>query len=160
VLVNCRISVTAVNPNTPLDGTSVRTRGQAEELRYRLARAVEGSTAGLPTMDELTTPQNFELVALWRRAAQALALSEHDFPAGLSWGTLTDQQCRTVLKDAAEITHGLVVLDQRYKNIPGVGGTARLCLTRSRRPGVRRVRGGTTARTTPSTCTAGVRHSN
>jgi hypothetical protein len=48
------------------------------------------------------------------------ALSEHDFPAGLSWGTLTDQQCRTVLKDAAEITQGLVVLDQRHKNIPGL----------------------------------------
>jgi hypothetical protein len=119
VLVYCRISVTAVNPNTPLDGTSVRTRGPAEELRYRLDRAVEGSTAGLPTMDELTTPQNFDLVESWRRAAQASALSEHDFPAGLSWGTLTDQQCRTVLNDAAEITQGLVVLDQRHTNIPG-----------------------------------------
>jgi hypothetical protein len=119
VLVYCRISVTAVNPNTPLDATSVHTRGPAEELRYRLDRAVEGSTAGLPTMDELTTPQNFDLVESWRRAAQASALGEHDFPAGLSWGTLTDQQCRTVLKDAAEITQGLVVLDQRYTNIPG-----------------------------------------
>jgi hypothetical protein len=119
VLVYCRISATAVNPNTPLDRTSVRTRGPAEELRYQLDRAVEGSTAGLPTMDELTTPQNLDLVESWRRAAQASALGEHDFPAGLSWGTLTDQQCRTVLKDAAEITQGLVVLDQRYKNIPG-----------------------------------------
>jgi hypothetical protein len=119
VLVYCRISVTAVNPNTPLDGTSVHTHGPAEELRYRLDRAVEGSTAGLTTMDELTTPQNFDLVESWRRAAQASALGEHDFPAGLSWATLTDQQCRTVLKDAAEITQGLVVLDQRYKNIPG-----------------------------------------
>jgi len=119
VLVYCRISVTAVNPNTPLEATSVRTRGPAEELRYRLDRAVEGSSAGLPTMDELTTPQNFDLVESWRRAAQAAALGEHDFPAGLSWGTLTDQQCRTVLNDAAEITQGLVVLDQRYKNIPG-----------------------------------------
>jgi hypothetical protein len=70
-------------------------------------------------MDELATPQNFDLVESWRRAAQASALGEHDFSAGLSWGTLTDQQCRTVLKDAAEITQGLVVLDQRYKNIPG-----------------------------------------
>jgi hypothetical protein len=119
VLVYCRISVTAVNPNTPLDGTSVRTRGPAEELRYRLDRAVEGSTTGLPTMDELTTPQNLDLVESWRRAAQASALGEHDFPAGLSWGTLTDQQCRTVLNDAAEITQGLVVLDQRHTNIPG-----------------------------------------
>jgi hypothetical protein len=32
---------------------------------------------------------------------------------------LTDQQCRTVLKDVAEVTQGLVVLDQRYKNIAG-----------------------------------------
>jgi hypothetical protein len=70
-------------------------------------------------MDELTTPQNFDLVESWRRAAQASALGEHDFPAGLSWATLTDQKCWTVLKDAAEITQGLVVLDQRYTNIPG-----------------------------------------
>jgi hypothetical protein len=119
VLVYCRISVTAVNPNPPLDGTTLRTRGPAEELRYRLDRAVQGSTAGLPTMDELATPQNFDLVESWRRAAQASALGEHDFPAGLTWGTLTDQQCRTVLKDAAEITQGVVVLDQRYQNIPG-----------------------------------------
>jgi hypothetical protein len=119
VLVYCRISVAAVNPDTPLDGTTVRTCGPAEELRYRLDRAVEGSTAGLPTMDELATPQNLDLVESWRRAAQAAALGEHDFPAGLTWATLTDQQCRTVLKDAAEITQGLVVLDQRYQNIPG-----------------------------------------
>jgi hypothetical protein len=119
VLVYCRISVTAVNPNTPLHGTSVRTRGPAEELRYRLDRAVEGSTAGLPTMDELTTRRTSSWSSPGAGQPRRRALSEHDFPAGLSWGTLTDQQCRTVLKDVAEVTQGLVVLDQRYKNIAG-----------------------------------------
>jgi hypothetical protein len=65
------------------------------------------------------TSQEFELVELWRRSAQAAALGEHDFPAGVSWVKMTDEQCRTVLKDAGEVAQGLVVLDRRYKNIPG-----------------------------------------
>lgn len=119
VLIHCRTAVAAVNPSSPLGGTSVRSRNPAQELRYRLDRALKESPVGLPTLNELMTSHEFELVELWRSAAQAAALGEHDFPAGVSWVTMTDEQCRTVLKDAAEVTQGLVVLDRRYKNIPG-----------------------------------------
>jgi len=59
------------------------------------------------------------MVESWRLAAQAAALGEHDFGAGVGYGHLSDDQCKTVLKDAAEITRGLVGLDRRYEGIPG-----------------------------------------
>ncbi|GEP40089.1 hypothetical protein NPS01_37520 [Nocardioides psychrotolerans] len=55
----------------------------------------------------------------WRQAARAAALGEHDFDAGLGYGRLSDAECMTVLRDAAEITRGLVALDRRYAGIPG-----------------------------------------
>ncbi|CAN5844727.1 hypothetical protein BH20ACT6_BH20ACT6_22470 [soil metagenome] len=66
------------------------------------------------------------------------ALGEHDFAAGLGYGRLSEQQGMTVLKDAAEITRGLVGLDRRYQNIPGweklkdqgrLGRAAEVCAT-------------------------------
>jgi hypothetical protein len=48
VLVWCLQAVRAANPRINLEGTSGRTRGPAEELRYRLTAAVDASSAGLP----------------------------------------------------------------------------------------------------------------
>lgn len=118
VLVWCLQAVRATNPHITLEGTIGR-RGPAAELGYRLTAAVEGSTAGLPALIELTTKPEFAMVESWRQAARAAALGEHDFDAGLSYGRLSDAECMTVLKDAAEITRGFVVLDRRYANIPG-----------------------------------------
>ena len=59
------------------------------------------------------------MVETWRHAARSAVLGEHDFGAGIEYGRLTTEQCMTVLKDAAEITHAVVVLDKRYDNIPG-----------------------------------------
>ena len=59
------------------------------------------------------------MVEAWRQAARAASLGEHDFGAGVEYVQLSDEQCRTVLKDAAEITRGLVALDRRYELIPG-----------------------------------------
>ena len=119
VLVWCLQAVRAANPRINLEGTSGRSRGPAEELRYRLTAAVEASAAGLPSLDDLITDQPFPMVETWRRAAKAAALGEHDFDAGVGYGHLNQDQCMTVLKDAAEITRGLVGLDRRYEGIPG-----------------------------------------
>jgi len=119
VLAWCLQAVRAANPRTDLEGTTGRSRRPAEELSYRLTAAVEGSTAGVPPLVELTTKQEFAMVESWRQAARAAALGEHDFDAGLSYGRLSDAECMTVLTDAAEITRGLVALDRRYANIPG-----------------------------------------
>jgi hypothetical protein len=119
VLVWCHHAVRAATPSIELAGTTGFSRGPAEQLRYRLTRAVDGSTAVHPRLVELTTEQEFPMVESWRHAARAAALGEHDFGAGVGYGRLTEAQCMTVLKDAAEITRGLVVLDRRYAGIPG-----------------------------------------
>jgi hypothetical protein len=59
------------------------------------------------------------LVDIWRRAARAATLGEHDFGAGLDYAHLTNAQCATVIQDAAVVVRALVSLDHRYRNIPG-----------------------------------------
>ena len=119
VLVWCHQAMRAANPRINLDGTSARTRGPAEELRYRLEASLNADPAELPTMDELVSVQRFEIVDLWRQAARACALGEHDFDAGVGYGRLSEAQCMTVIHDAAEVTRALVGLDRRYARIPG-----------------------------------------
>lgn len=115
----CLHAVVAANPRINLDRTSDRSRGPAEELRYRLARSINASNAGLSPLHELTTPQEFPMVESWRQVAMAAVLGEHDFGGLMDHGRLTPAQSRTVLKDAAEVARALVVLDKRYENIPG-----------------------------------------
>ena len=117
-LVWCVQAVRAANPRMNLQGTSTRTRGPAEELRYRLDVAITHSS-GLPGLDELTTDQPFAMVESWRQVARAATLGEHDFDAGLGYGRLSQSQCLTLLKDASDVARGLVGLDRRYSNIPG-----------------------------------------
>jgi hypothetical protein len=119
VLLWCHQAMQAANPRINLTGTSARTRGPAEELRYRLDAAINADPAGMPTMEELVSGQRFELVDLWRQTARACALGEHDFDAGVGYGRLSDAECMTVIHDAAEITRAIVSLDRRYSNIPG-----------------------------------------
>ena len=119
VLMWCLQASRAANPRINLEDASGRARGPTAELHYRLKLAVETSTAGLPSLDELTTEQRFPMVETWRRAARAASLGEHDFGADVEYVQLSDEQCRTVLKDTAEITRGLVGLDRRYELIPG-----------------------------------------
>jgi hypothetical protein len=137
VLVWCVQAVRAANPRMNLTGTSTRTRGPAEELRHRLDVALEHSP-GLPALDELTTEQPFEMVDSWRQVARAATLGEHDFDAGLGYGRLSQTQCMTLLKDAADVARGVVGLDRRYANIPGwqslkdagwLGRAAEVCST-------------------------------
>lgn len=118
VLVWCLQAVTAASPHTSLTESTGPSSDPVEELRRRLTRAVQASTAGLPSLGELTAKQPFEIVEIWREAARGTALGEHDFTAGVGYGNLDQQQCMTVINDAAEITQALVVLDKRYDNIP------------------------------------------
>jgi hypothetical protein len=110
-------AVVAADPRPGLEGTS--SRGPAEELRLRLTRSINMSNAGMPSLDDLSTPQDFAMVESWRQVARAAVLGEHDFPGLMDHGRLSHAECLTVLKDAAEVTRGLVVLDKRYDNIPG-----------------------------------------
>lgn len=116
----CQQAVRASNPVGDLGGRTARSRGPAEELRYRLDQARTAYAAALPDSNQLATPHPNDVVDVWRRAAKAAALGEHDFPAGLDYGNLTDPQAMTVLKDAAEVARGLTGLDRHYAAaVPG-----------------------------------------
>ena len=82
VLTWCHPGLYAANPHIDHHKPTRRTRGPAENLRHRIHTALADDHAGLPTLTELTTPQPFRLVELWRQAARACALGEHDFTAG------------------------------------------------------------------------------
>lgn len=115
----CLHAVVDANPRVSVLGSTERSRGPAEELRYRITRSIKASDAGLPSLNELTTPQEFPLVESWRQVAKAAVLGEHDFAGLMDHGRMAAAQCRTLLKDAAEVTRALVVLDKRYELIPG-----------------------------------------
>ena len=115
----CMHAVVAANPRINLERTTERSRGPAEELRYRITRSVNASNAGLPPLNELTRPQEFPMVESWRQVARAAVLGEHDFGGLMDFGRLSSAQSMTVLNDAAEVARALVVLDTRYEGIPG-----------------------------------------
>lgn len=113
----CLHAAAAADPRAGLEGTS--SRGPAEEMRFRLTRSINMSNAGMPSLDELSKPQDFAMVESWRQVARAAVLGEHDFPGLMDQGRLSHSECMAVLKDAAEVARALVVLDKRYDNIPG-----------------------------------------
>src|SRR5262245_40030783 len=53
----CLQAVAAATPKTNLEGSTERSRGPAEELRYRLTKSLNAMQIGLPLFEELTTPQ-------------------------------------------------------------------------------------------------------
>ncbi|NLD76909.1 MAG: hypothetical protein GX643_09610 [Acidimicrobiales bacterium] len=114
ILTWCHQGLTAA-----ADPHSGRAGGPAEELRYRLHASLGGDTAGPPSMSELTTEQAFPLIELWRHAARAAALGEHDFTAGAGYGRLSTAQSLALVHDAAEITRAVLTLDRHYTHIPG-----------------------------------------
>ena len=118
VLTWCRQALISASPALDLDRGG-RAVTPDVELRRRLTRTMTASSARLPTMGDLTAPHEFVLVDAWRLAARAAALGEHDFADEVAHGRLDMNQCLTVMKDAAEIIRGLIVLDRRYRNIPG-----------------------------------------
>lgn len=115
VLTWCQQALTAADPR--MHGSDA---SELElTLNQRLDAARRASTASLPTLEDLTSPQKFSLVNVWRRAARAAALGEHDLLGEITSDLASPDECLTVIKDAAAIIHGLVVLDRRYKSIPG-----------------------------------------
>src|SRR3954470_5805979 len=109
------LSHTPVNPFRAAESH----HGALAALSRAVEQAVAASTPPLATIDELATRQDLPLVEHWRHAARAAALGEHDLDAGLGHGRLDAQQNQTLIADIAAVAQALVVLDQRYSNIPG-----------------------------------------
>lgn len=115
----CGQAVTAVTPRTHVPRRTSWAHAPAEELRTRLEAAATVLGHGERLSDLLALHHDNHLLDAWQSVARAAALGEHDFAAGVNRGSLTPEQSRTVLKDAADLTRGLVILDRRYKNVPG-----------------------------------------
>jgi len=88
------------------------------ELARALTRARDASRSPLASASLLGTTSLNEVVEHWRRAARAAALAEHD-TNGIAGQRLTGPQAEALVGDVAAVTQALVVLDQRYLNIPG-----------------------------------------
>ena len=119
VLSWCTAAVDAVAPKFTGSETHVNGAGPAAALSYRLGETTAAVTVGYPSMGELATPHSNKLVETWRQAAKACVFAEVDLSSGVDHSRLDAAQSRVVLKDAADFARGLVVLDRRYKNVPG-----------------------------------------
>ncbi|WP_310964138.1 hypothetical protein [Nocardioides terrisoli] len=127
VLSWCAEAVMAAKPlvfsaTLPAPANPFRTsadRGTAvSELARALGRAREASRTPPASTALLGTAHPNEVVEHWRHAARAAALAEHD-TNGVAGLRLTGPQAQAVVGDVAAVTQALVVLDQRYLNVPG-----------------------------------------
>lgn len=104
------------NPRASHDTTAYE---PPDRLRVSIARVLARNPEPLPTMAELTTPQEVEALESWRQAAKAAILAEHDFDRGLGDGLLSHRGWLTLAGDVADITKAFLVLDRRYQHLPG-----------------------------------------
>ena len=123
VLTYCLEAVRAVTPTADLDGKD-RLRDPAVALRYQLevARAAMPADAQLSSL--MMQRPHFELVSRWQDAARIAIEGEREI-AAVRRQPLSREQQAQVLKDAADLVRGLVVLDIRYKNVPGGSSSSR-----------------------------------
>ena len=117
VLAYCLEAVRAVTPTADLDGKD-RLRDPAVALRYQLEIAHPGTPADVELSTLMKQRPSFELVSHWQGAAKLAIEGEREIAAIRRQPLSGDQQAQ-VLKDAADLVRGLVVLDIRYKNVPG-----------------------------------------
>lgn len=88
-------------------------------LALSLNRALDATPGDLPTMSDLAIAQDIRPLESWRQAAKAVALAERDFDRGLGNGLLDHREWLTIVGDIADITQALLVLDARYRQLPG-----------------------------------------
>lgn len=110
-------SATLPAPANPFK-TSNKAGTAVGELARGLHRARDASTTPRATAALLSTVTDNAVVEHWRHAARAAALAEHD-TNGITGQQLTSPQAEALIGDIAAVTQALVVLDQRYRNIPG-----------------------------------------
>jgi hypothetical protein len=127
ILSWCAEAVTAAKPlvfsaTLPAPANPFKTSNEPGTAVGELARALhltrDASTSPRATAALLTTPNPNDVVEHWRQAARAAALAAHA-TIGAAGARLTSPQAQALAGDVAVVTQALVVLDQRYLNIPG-----------------------------------------
>lgn len=117
-LIWCSTMLAATDPQTSLGVLDEPAWRPIGELRHRLDRTIGLAQVSLPSLGDLTGPQDFAILEGWRQIAKAAALGEHDFPGSAAAGRLPTQQAMAVIKDVTGVVRALVVLDKRYVGIP------------------------------------------
>jgi hypothetical protein len=127
ILSWCAEAVMAAKPlvfsaTLPAPANPFKTSNEPGTAVGELARALhltrDASTSTRATAALLTTANPNDVVEHWRQAARAAALAEHD-TNGAAGERLSSPQAQALVGDVAAVTQALVVLDQRYLNIPG-----------------------------------------
>lgn len=119
----------AMQVATPMVFSNVRPRvrdpfratdqmGAARELARAVEYATASSTFGPAPLPLITTPQENPVVEHWRQAARAAVLAEYDTNPTVT-GQITSAQAQALVADVAVTTQALVVLDKRYRKLPG-----------------------------------------
>lgn len=129
ILVWCSQALQSVSPLTfsnqrpaqpnPFRGAGTGPDGPspAGELARALGYAVDHSTADRATIEQVTSQHGHPMLDVWRRAAYAAVLAEHDTAPDVT-ASMSVGQAQVVVADVAAITQALVVLDQRHRNTP------------------------------------------
>jgi hypothetical protein len=116
----CRRALEVVSPQADLPPAKSAELSPIEQLRRQLGRSLRTpEDDGQSLIDLLSSDHGFDLLTRWQRGARAAALGEHDFAADANLGWLSPAQVRIVVRDAADVIRGMVVLDRRYQRIPG-----------------------------------------
>lgn len=118
ILTWCHQTLVQADPN-PVPASARESFTPPEWLRRSLQRMLTENSEPLPTTAELATPQEVGILESWRQAAKATVLAERDFDRGLSDGLLDHREWATLASDVADVTHALLILDRRYKHLPG-----------------------------------------
>lgn len=118
ILMWCHQTLVQADPN-PVPASARENFTPPEWLRRSLDRVLAENPEPLPTTTELATPQDIGILESWRQAAKATVLAERDFDRGLGNGLLDHREWATLAGDIADVTHALLILDRRYKNLPG-----------------------------------------
>ena len=128
ILVWCSGSLDSVSPLTFSNQPRARTNpfrlaaagngaSPAGELSRSVDIALAYDSAPLATLEQIVTPAGHPHIELWRQAARAAAVAEHDTAPAIA-STMTAPQAQAVVADVAAIVQALVVLDQRHSNTP------------------------------------------
>lgn len=115
ILAWCHEAVTRADPNPR---SVSRNLDPPTHLRLSLSHVLAKNPGPLPTMPELTTPQQVRTLESWRQAAKATTQAERDFDRGLGDGLLDHREWLTLVGDIADVTKALLILDKRYQHLP------------------------------------------
>ncbi|RPF21439.1 hypothetical protein [Myceligenerans xiligouense] len=103
----------------PTGGRSSRTPFELRQLASRLTRTLEATPGERPTSEELGAAADMPLVEAWRRAAVAVVIEREFVDPAATFEGVSRAERATVLKDTADLTRALVILDDRYDLVPG-----------------------------------------